>query len=93
MHTFNNKKTPPSFTNMWITNQARNPQVILRNSVNLHVPNHHLESLKRLPLFTFPSIWNDDCIAKQNPNSKQYLRFLKNKLLDTLVYINLKINI
>ena len=85
MHNFYNNNIPLSFTEMWVTNRSRNPQINLRNAENLHVPAHSFDSIKRLPLFTFPTKWNEDCISKFNPNCKQYLKLLKVKLLENLV--------
>jgi hypothetical protein len=50
-----------------------------------HVQAHNLASLKRLPLFNFPRIWNEDNnINKLNPSSNIYLRSVKSALLNAL---------
>ena len=85
MHLFTFNKTPPSFTEMWITNRARTPLLNLRNAENLHVKPHLLDSLKRLPLFAFPTIWNEENATKHNPDCKKYLRGLKVNLLNSIV--------
>lgn len=50
-----------------------------------HVQAHNLASLKRLPLFNFPRIWNEDnSINKLDPSSNIYLRSIKSALLTAL---------
>jgi hypothetical protein len=84
MHKFTNKRLPLSFANMWETNRSRMPERNLRNADNFFIVPHHFENLKRMPLFSFPSSWNDEDANKLNPNLKQYLKTLKNKLLQSI---------
>jgi hypothetical protein len=50
-----------------------------------HVQAHNLAILKRLPLFNFPRIWNEDnSINKLDPSSNIYLRSIKSALLTAL---------
>jgi hypothetical protein len=64
---------------------AENPDINLRNADDFHVQAHNLASLKRLPLFNFPRIWNEDnSINKLNPSSNIYLRSIKSALLNAL---------
>ena len=82
MHNFMNNKLPFSFQEMWVTNRARNPQVQLRNSANLYIIPHRFETIKRLPLFFLPTLWNGEDISKYNPIQHHYLKSLKTRLLD-----------
>lgn len=42
-----------------------NPIRALRNANYLRIPHHHLASVKRFPLFTFPRSWNEEEEAKK----------------------------
>ncbi len=39
---------------------------------NLQIPAHHYASLKRLPLFSFPQVWNAESERKFIPSLKVY---------------------
>ena len=85
MHNFHFNNLPFSFQEMWITNRTRNQAIILRNADDLFITPHHFESLKRLPLFTLPKLWNDEGHCKFNPIRPQYLKILKSRLLTDLI--------
>jgi hypothetical protein len=85
MHSFTNGKLPLIFNDIWVKNAVRNPERVLRNNNNLNVPAHHFATLKRLPLFTFPRLWNEEPERKNNPNVNVYQRQLKTHLLSSLV--------
>jgi hypothetical protein len=85
MHKFKHRRLPFTFNDTWLTNRARNPELILRNADNLYVPAHNLASIKRFPLFTFPKIWNEDVNNKLHPSPYIYLKSVKNALLNSLV--------
>ncbi len=59
MHNFSHGRLPLSFTEMWKTNRARNPDVVLRNADDYYVPAHKMASVKRFPYFQFSKIWNE----------------------------------
>jgi hypothetical protein len=86
MHKFKHNSIPFSFNEVWLTIRARNPDITLRNDDDLYVPAHNLASIKRLPFFSFPKIWNEDInINKLNPSSNIYLKSVKSALLNSLV--------
>jgi hypothetical protein len=85
MHKFKHNKLPFSFSETWITNRARNPDIILRNADNYYIPAHNLATVKRFPLFSFPKTWNEDVNNKFNPSLKVYLKSLKSAYLNALV--------
>jgi hypothetical protein len=85
MHKFKHNRLPLSFSETWLTNRARNPDVLLRNADNFYVPAHNLATLKRFPLFTFPKNWNEDGHNKLNPSLKLYLKNVKSAYLNALV--------
>jgi hypothetical protein len=64
MHNFSHRKLPLSFHDMWTTNRERNPNLALRNADNLYIPAHNFATLKKLPLFSFPKIWNEGVSTK-----------------------------
>ena len=84
VHKFTNNRLPFSFTNCWIKNSERFPNRQLRNADDLYITTHHFESIKRLPLFSFPFTWNQAENEKFNPNEKTYLKHLKFNLLQNL---------
>jgi hypothetical protein len=85
MHKFSHKNLPLSFHEMWTTNRERNPNIALRNADNLYVPAHNYATLKRLPLFAFPKVWNEDTNLKENPSLRLYLKSVKSALLNSIV--------
>jgi hypothetical protein len=85
MHQFWHKKLPLSFHETWSTNRARNPNIALRNADNLYVPAHNYATLKRMPLFSFPKVWNEDTNPKLNPSPRSYLKSVKSALLNSVV--------
>jgi hypothetical protein len=52
---------PPSFNNVWITNEARRSETIsmsLRNHENFYIPVSRLKNLENKPLYSFPKAWS-----------------------------------
>ena len=84
MHSFHFGSTPLSFVDTWVTNRSRNPLANLRNSKDLYISAHNFTSILRLPLFAFPRVWNEETNHKENPNAKQYLKSLKNRIFENL---------
>ena len=84
MHNFKFNKTPFSFNQTWITNHMRNPNLNLRNNDDFYIQPHRLESLKRLPLFQFPKLWNECGPIKHENNPSAFLRSLKSKLFSEI---------
>jgi hypothetical protein len=70
MHNYSHGKLPFSFSEMWITNRNRNPNVELRNADDYYVPAHRMASVKRFPFFSFPKIWNEEPVTKRNPSKE-----------------------
>jgi hypothetical protein len=85
MHNFVNQKLPFSFNETWIKNIERNPRLNLRNAQDFYIKPIHYISIKRLPLFTFPSLWNQEHHSKSIPDSAKYLRSLKIRLLNEII--------
>jgi hypothetical protein len=81
MHSFSNNLLPVSFNQMWITNRERYPERALRNANNLDIPAHNFATLKRLPRFNFPRIWNSAGNEKLNPIQHRFLKAVKISLL------------
>jgi hypothetical protein len=84
MHSFHHNLFPPSFNEMWLTNRNRQPERELRNADQLYIPPHRFATLKRLPLFNFPTVWNSAGNEKNNPRKHVYLKLLKSMLLSNL---------
>jgi hypothetical protein len=85
MHSFFHKTLPISFHNRWITNRERQPERALRNADLLYIPPHNFATIKRMPMFNFPCIWNEAGPDKNNPNQFIYLRSVKKSLLQSLL--------
>jgi hypothetical protein len=85
MHKFSYNRLPISFSEMWITNRAGNPNVIRRNADDLYVPAHHFATTKRFQFFSFPKIWNDCDVIKLNPNVNIFTKSVKSALTNALV--------
>ena len=83
MHKYVHNKLPISFAGMWQTNRQRNPDVVLRNADKFYIPPHHYETLKKLPLFYFPSLWNDEDDIL-SPIRHRYEKIVKRRLLSSL---------
>jgi len=85
MHSFTHNLLPFSFNQMWVTNRTRNPERVLRNADHLYIPHHNYASLKRMPLFNFPRIWNTEDDSKLIPIQHRYLKIVKNNCLPNLI--------
>jgi hypothetical protein len=86
MHRFINRNLPLSFHDLWSLNRIQNPARLLRNANDLRIPGHNFATLKRLPLFTFPRIWNDEDAARKTiPSLKLYKKQTRIALLASLV--------
>jgi hypothetical protein len=81
MHSFIHNQLPLSFHGMWIFNRERQPDRDLRNADLLYIVPHKFATLKRMPLFNFPAIWNAAGPDKFNPIPHQYLKNLKKTLI------------
>ena len=85
MHSFVHNRLPFSFNETWIQNLVRNPRLNLRNAQDFHIRPVNFISIKRLPLFTFPTLWNQEHPSKSTPAPIQYLRSLKTRLLNEII--------
>ncbi len=85
MHNFWHRKLPLSFHDMWTASRDHNPNLVLRNANNLYITAHNYAMLKRLPLFSFPKIWNDDTNLKENPSLRAYMKSVKSFFLNSIV--------
>ncbi len=85
MHKFSYNRLPISFSEMWVTNRVRNPNVILRNADDLYVPAHHFATTKRFQFFSFPKLWNDCDGIKLNLNENIFTKSVKSALINALV--------
>jgi hypothetical protein len=81
MHSYHHNLLPIAFYQTWMSNRERNPDRVLRNADQLYVPPHHFATLKSLPLFNFPALWNQEDHVKQNPIQQRYLKNLKSRCL------------
>jgi hypothetical protein len=52
---------PPSFNNVWFTNEIRRSETVsmsLRNSDDFFIPVSRLKSYENMPLYSFPKAWS-----------------------------------
>ncbi len=84
LHSFSYNYLPVSFNQMWILKRVRYPERELRNADHLYVPAHNYATLKRLPRFNFPTIWNSAGNERFNPIQHQFLKAVKSSLLQNI---------
>jgi hypothetical protein len=84
MHSYAHNQLPFSFRNIWQTNRERFPDRELRNADKLFIPHHRFATLKRMPLFNFPYVWNSIGNEKNNPRLNQFISHMKKLLLQSL---------
>jgi hypothetical protein len=85
MHGFYFNTLPFSFREMWLTNRERNPKNIrLRNADDLYIPTHNYVTLKRLPLFNLPMLWNNEGPHKFTPSTFKFQKLIKSRLLENV---------
>ncbi len=86
MHSYSNLNLPLSIHETWTLNRIQNPDHPLRNANDLRIPHHNFASLKRLPMFAFPRVWNEeDEVRKSIPSLHRYKKQLKCALLSSIV--------
>jgi hypothetical protein len=85
MHSYHYKYSPPTFTNTWLLNSDRNPNMNLRNADDYFIPRPHLSSFTRFPLYTFPKAWNEAGPSKFHTNRALFRNQLKAELLGVQV--------
>ncbi len=73
-----------TFFNIWTTNAALNPELELRNNLDLFVPLPKFEGFKRFPLYNFAKNWNEIGDMRFQNNRSIFKHWLKNHLLSTL---------
>jgi hypothetical protein len=81
VHNYAHKKLPFSFIELWQQNRQLNPVRELRNANDLKIPSHHMATVNKFPLFSFPRIWNEENARKHMPSVKMYSKQLKAALL------------
>ncbi len=62
-------------------NRERNLKRELRNANDLYIPAHNYATLKRMPLFNFPLIWNAVGAERNNPRQHLFIKHQRNALL------------
>jgi hypothetical protein len=82
MHNYVNRKLPLSFADTWITNRERLPNRELRNAEDFYIWPHKFATLKRMQLYSFPKLWNETGIHKQNPVLSRFLSAEKKTMLN-----------
>ncbi len=86
MDSFTHNLLPFSFRGTWITNRERIPERELRNADQLYVPQHNYATLKRMPLFNFPTVWNNLADPdKFNPRQHIFIKKMKKALRTVFV--------
>jgi hypothetical protein len=84
MHKYVNGLLPSSFNTTWNLNQQLNENRNLRNANDFTIPAHQYETLKKLPLFSFPQNWNDLGNEKLIKNFTTFKICLKGNLLSSI---------
>jgi Reverse transcriptase (RNA-dependent DNA polymerase) len=84
MHSIIYNYGPPIFANQWITNNARNQNILLRNADDIYVPIVTSEQVNKLPLIAFAKLWNSLPDNKYHANPKLFKVLLKEHIWSTL---------
>ena len=87
MHSYINNTLPGSFDGLWPYNRDRHERgATLRNAAELFIPRARLAFNARLPLHSFPKLWNDfnNEALKATVSSNIFKNNLKNYFLDDL---------
>jgi hypothetical protein len=74
MHNYTHYNLTFSFEQLWMCKRDHLPNRVLRNADDLR---NHFASIKRLPMFSFPQLWNEEPARKFNPLLKSYSKLLK----------------
>jgi len=85
MHSIYYKLSPPSFCNTWIKNIERTDQPSLRNNDDFYIPSVKLELFRRIPLYSFPTAWNELGDLRFQPNPVTFSIDLKFRLYENTV--------
>ena len=85
MHAVEYKYAPKTFHNVWQKNENRDINYPLRNNDQYYLPRINIESLKNLPLFTFPTVWNSLEDLRFQNNKITFQTNLKNNLISELI--------
>jgi hypothetical protein len=84
MHSIVYDYCPTSFSNIWNTNEDRNPNLNLRNASQYIVPNPRIDLFKKSPLYSLPKLWNELDETKLQTNRTTFKIVLCDKLLNEL---------
>jgi hypothetical protein len=82
MHSVTYKYCPPSFGDIWKTNNERNDIHDLRNADLLYVPYPRIEMFKKSPIYSLPKLWNALDATKYQQNKTTFRISIKDKLLN-----------
>ena len=59
MYDYTYGNLPDGFDTTWQMRKTLNPEVVLRNSIDYHIPRLRYAYSMRLPLLLFPKTWNE----------------------------------
>jgi hypothetical protein len=91
MHQYIQGYLPKSFSNTWLTNEARrnadlDRTLVLRNSADIHIPPARITMTQKHPLTAFPRAWVD--FGEENikiiRNKKEFNKCLKKHFISSL---------
>jgi len=81
MHSIYYEYSPISFKNVFLKNNNRDVNYVLRNRDDYTVPYARTETFKKFPLYTFPSAWNNAGDVVFHRNKVTFQIALKDQLL------------
>ncbi len=84
MHSVVYDYCPTSFSNIWNTNEDRNPNLNLQNASQYIVPHPRIDLFKKSPLYSLPKLWNELDETKLQTNRTTFKIALHDKLLNEL---------
>ena len=85
MHSIFYKYCPPSFESTFPTNETRDIDYPLRNNDDFIIPRARIEFIKRFPLHSFPTTWNNFGDIKLQHNKITFQIALKRFLFESII--------
>jgi hypothetical protein len=84
MHAINFNYAPVSFRNIWIKNELRPHDAVLRNNDLFKLPHPRIEIFKRFPIYALPEEWNNAGNLIYYENQITFRHALRNMLCEEI---------
>ena len=85
MHSIFYNYAPKSFANVWVKNDERDLDIVLRNNSLFKIPQPRTESFKRFPLYLLATEWNNSGDLIFYENQITFRHALRDKLFEEII--------